>query len=198
MVWYWHGHSLRIGLFRGVGWNWRGMCRQGVGVGWRIFANFGGIVATPLAFRAEMLASRGSLCVTLHHRNATTPSDLHYNASKHDLMHWICHSANIIITFITIQPQPLSPSISSHEQPSQNTHTHPLWVLNPMQSARTAATFSHETIHDNHYFSLWHSGITMAGTLFSLFSVYFSVILSKNLQNWKSAKLNHLPYRIIL
>ena len=40
------------------------------GVGWRIFANFGGIVATPLAFRAEMLASRGSLCVTLHHRNA--------------------------------------------------------------------------------------------------------------------------------
>ena len=96
------------------------------GVGWRIFANFGGIVATSLAFRAEMLASRGSLCVTLHHRNATTPLDLHYNASKHDLMHWICHSANIIITFITIQPQPLSPSISSHEQPSQNTHTHPL------------------------------------------------------------------------
>ena len=45
------------------------------GVGWRIFANFGGIVATPLAFRAEMLASRGALCVTLHHRNATTPSD---------------------------------------------------------------------------------------------------------------------------
>ena len=45
------------------------------GVGWRIFANFGGIVATPLAFRAEMLASRGSLCVTLHHRNATPPSD---------------------------------------------------------------------------------------------------------------------------
>ena len=44
------------------------------GVGWRIFANFGGIVATPLAFRAEMLASRGSLCVALHHRNATTPS----------------------------------------------------------------------------------------------------------------------------
>ena len=40
------------------------------GVGWRIFANFGGIVATPLAFRAEMLASRGSSCVTLHHRNA--------------------------------------------------------------------------------------------------------------------------------
>ena len=40
------------------------------GVGWRIFANFGGIVATPIAFRAEMLASRGSLCVTLHHRNA--------------------------------------------------------------------------------------------------------------------------------
>ena len=40
------------------------------GVGWRIFANFGGIVATPLAFRAEMLASRGSLCVTLHHRDA--------------------------------------------------------------------------------------------------------------------------------
>ena len=39
------------------------------GVGWRIFANFEGIVATPLAFRAEMLASRGSLCVTLHHRN---------------------------------------------------------------------------------------------------------------------------------
>ena len=45
------------------------------GVSWRIFANFGGIVATPLAFRAEMLASRGTLCVTLHHRNATTPSD---------------------------------------------------------------------------------------------------------------------------
>ncbi len=45
------------------------------GVSWRIFANFGGIVATPLAFRAEMLASRGALCVTLHHRNATTPSD---------------------------------------------------------------------------------------------------------------------------
>ena len=45
------------------------------GAGWRIFANFGGIVATPLAFRAEMLASRGALCVTLHHRNATTPSD---------------------------------------------------------------------------------------------------------------------------
>ena len=40
------------------------------GVGWRIFANFEGIVATPLAFRTEMLASRGSLCVTLHHRNA--------------------------------------------------------------------------------------------------------------------------------
>ena len=40
------------------------------GVGWRIFANFEGIVATSLAFRAEMLASRGSLCVTLHHRNA--------------------------------------------------------------------------------------------------------------------------------
>lgn len=40
------------------------------GVGWRIFANFEGIVATPLAFRAEMLASRGTLCVTLHHRNA--------------------------------------------------------------------------------------------------------------------------------
>ena len=40
------------------------------GVGWRIFANFGSIVATPLAFRAEMLASRGSLCVTLHYRNA--------------------------------------------------------------------------------------------------------------------------------
>ena len=40
------------------------------GVSWRIFANFEGIVATPLAFRAEMLASRGSLCVTLHHRNA--------------------------------------------------------------------------------------------------------------------------------
>ena len=39
------------------------------GVGWRIFANFEGIVATPLAFRAEMLASRGSLCVTLHHRD---------------------------------------------------------------------------------------------------------------------------------
>ena len=45
------------------------------GVGWRIFANFGGIVATPLAFRAEMLANRRALCVTLHHRNATTPSD---------------------------------------------------------------------------------------------------------------------------
>ena len=45
------------------------------GVSWRIFANFGGIVATPLAFRAEMLASRRALCVTLHHRNATTPSD---------------------------------------------------------------------------------------------------------------------------
>ena len=44
------------------------------GVGWRIFANFGGIVATPLAFRAEMLANRRSLCVTLHHRNATTPT----------------------------------------------------------------------------------------------------------------------------
>ena len=81
------------------------------GVGWRIFANFGGIVATPLAFRAEMLASRGSLCVTLHHRNATTPSDLHYNASKHDLMHWICHSVKITLTLITIQnhtPQPLN------------------------------------------------------------------------------------------
>gem|GEM_PF-3499734 len=26
----------------------------------------------------------------------------------------------------------------------------------------------------------------------------FAIIPSKNLQNWKSAKLNHLPYRIIL
>ena len=33
MVWYWHGLSLRIGLFCCVGWNWRGMCRQGVGGG---------------------------------------------------------------------------------------------------------------------------------------------------------------------
>ncbi|MDO4737542.1 MAG: hypothetical protein Q4A50_02850, partial [Bacteroidales bacterium] len=77
--------------------------------------------------------------------------DLHYNASKHDLMHWICHSVKITLTLITIQPQPLSPSISSHEQPSQNTHT--LRVPNPMQAARTA-TFPHKTIHDNHYFNL--------------------------------------------
>ena len=95
-------------------------------------------------------------------------------------MHWICHSANIIITFITIQPQPLSPSISSHEQPSQNTHTHPLWVLNPMQAARTAATFSHETIHDNHYFSLWHSEITMAGMfVFAFQRIFFSHFIKK-------------------
>ena len=88
------------------------------GVGWRIFANFGGIVATPLAFRAEMLASRGSLCVTLHHRNATTPSN---PATPSGPAKPIKPSKAIIGT-----PQPLSPSISSHEQPSQDTHTLPL------------------------------------------------------------------------
>ena len=68
------------------------------GVGWRIFANFGGIVATPIAFRAEMLASRGTLCVTLHHRNATTPAKPS-SPSK------------------TIKSPPqISPSNSSHEQ----------------------------------------------------------------------------------
>ena len=72
------------------------------GAGWRIFANFEGIVATPLAFRAEMLASRGSLCVTLHHRNATTPSD--------PASHQIPAKPS------SPTPPQISPSNSSHEQ----------------------------------------------------------------------------------
>ena len=89
----WKNEKMMVGM-QGIGWCDMGMgflCVSGCyavwveigakcvaresGVGWRIFANFEGIVATPLAFRAEMLASRGSLCVTLHHRNATAPSD---------------------------------------------------------------------------------------------------------------------------
>ena len=75
------------------------------GVGWRIFANFGGIVATPLAFRAEMLASRRSLCVTLHHRNATTPSDPSNPASL-----------STPAKPSSPTPSQISPSNSSHEQ----------------------------------------------------------------------------------
>ena len=89
------------------------------GVGWRIFANFGGIVATSLAFRAEMLASRGSLCVTLHHRNATTPSG---PASPSNPAKPIIGTPQ---PYQTLQapakpssptPSQISPSNSSHEQ----------------------------------------------------------------------------------
>ena len=83
----WKNEKMMVGM-QGIGWCDIGMgfrCVSGCsavwveigaecvaresGVGWRIFANFGGIVATPLAFRAEMLANRRALCVTLHHRD---------------------------------------------------------------------------------------------------------------------------------
>ena len=76
------------------------------GVGWRIFANFGGIVATSLAFRAEMLASRGGFMRNFASSKRHNP----IRPCKPQQSHQVPAKPS------SPTPPQISPSNSSHEQ----------------------------------------------------------------------------------
>ena len=165
MVWYWHGLSLRIGLFRCAGWNWRGMCRQGVGGGLANIRQLWGHCGDTPRFSRWNACKQGVFM-----RNFAS-------SERHNPLAPQFPAMNSHLKTLTLIPSESSTPCKPQEPPPHF----------PMRQYMIIIISAFDIVE-----SRWQ------GCLFSLFSVYFSVILSKNLQNWKSAKLNHLPYRIIL